>query len=712
ENQILNDTYRIEKQIGSGGGGVVYKAYHLRLKKYVAVKLIKDTVKGAINERAEADILKGLKHEGLPQVYDFVCDGDDVYTVMEFIDGRSLFDEIVSRGRIPYKQALEWSKELCSAAAYLHSRKPPIIHSDIKPQNIMITAEGRVCLIDFNISSVFDGGAYTVGSSDGYSPPEQYEAIRSAQVARGQTSVGNNDPTEILSEETSLLKDEPTERLDVTEDRTEIGRGFLDARSDVYSIGAVMYSMVTGQKPVNSQKQNVPVEKLDENIPDSFAYIVDKAMSRDKKDRFSSAGDMLNALNKVNKYDRRYKSMMLRHELAYIFCVALLAASVVSVFAGRKLMLSENDERFNSYIEEMSEICVSEDLSSFDELFERVISEYPDKPEPYYYNALKIYRSGDHSAAQEYINKNLAGRMGELSEEMRSDLYFMQADILFRNEDYAAAAEYYKKAAEDNPEKTDIYRDYAISLAKIGDTEKAEQIMSEAIERGLAEDGVYMITGELCFIRGEYEQAADAVEKVIELTDSDELKRRSYLLWSRCYRAMGADDIEYIQKNIAVLEQSLTDLPQDLTMQLREYLAQEYIDFGEISGKTEYFAEAYTIIEKMKALGWESYQSDMNMAVLLDKLGNTKAAAELLTEMSEAPLYENYYYKIYIRLARLEASMQNELDKTKRSYSDFEKFYSLAEKYYADYSQNGNSDPEMESLRQLRQELKDLNWID
>ena len=94
-NQILNNTYRIEERLGAGGGGIVFKAYHLRLEKYVAVKLIKDNVKDIINRRAEADILKNLKHEGLPQVYDFVNDGDDVYTVMEFIDGSSLFDEIV-----------------------------------------------------------------------------------------------------------------------------------------------------------------------------------------------------------------------------------------------------------------------------------------------------------------------------------------------------------------------------------------------------------------------------------------------------------------------------------------------------------------------------------------------------------------------------------------------------------------------------------------
>ncbi len=85
---VLDNTYRVVERIGSGGGGIIFKAYHIRMKKYVALKLIKDKVKDFVSVRSEVDILKDLKHEYLPQVYDFINDGDDIYTVMEYIEGK------------------------------------------------------------------------------------------------------------------------------------------------------------------------------------------------------------------------------------------------------------------------------------------------------------------------------------------------------------------------------------------------------------------------------------------------------------------------------------------------------------------------------------------------------------------------------------------------------------------------------------------------
>ncbi len=90
--EILDSTYKIEDQIGLGGSGIIYKAYHLRLKKNVVIKLIKSEARGKINERIEVDILKNLKHMYLPQVYDFISDEDGIYTVMDYIPGHSLLD--------------------------------------------------------------------------------------------------------------------------------------------------------------------------------------------------------------------------------------------------------------------------------------------------------------------------------------------------------------------------------------------------------------------------------------------------------------------------------------------------------------------------------------------------------------------------------------------------------------------------------------------
>ena len=110
--QVLNDTYEITERLGSGGGGIIYKAYHKRMRKFVAIKLIKDDIKGELRNRSEVDVLKNLKNDYLPQVIDFVEDGNDVYTVMEFIEGKK-FQAAYRRRQILYRST---GTQICSAA--------------------------------------------------------------------------------------------------------------------------------------------------------------------------------------------------------------------------------------------------------------------------------------------------------------------------------------------------------------------------------------------------------------------------------------------------------------------------------------------------------------------------------------------------------------------------------------------------------------------
>ncbi len=181
EGQILDNKYKIEKSIGAGGGGIVYKAHHNNLDKDVAIKLVKDEVSDILDNFGEANILKDLKNDYVPQVYDFIISEGQIYTVMEFIDGESLQELIDRKKAFSRKDIIRYARQLCTAAAYLHSRKPPIIHSDIKPANIMLTKEHNICLIDYNISLIVDGKESAIGVSDGYSPPEQYKQKYAAE---------------------------------------------------------------------------------------------------------------------------------------------------------------------------------------------------------------------------------------------------------------------------------------------------------------------------------------------------------------------------------------------------------------------------------------------------------------------------------------------------------------------------------------------------
>lgn len=172
EGDLLDNTYKIIEEIGSGGIGIIYKAYHLRLDKYIIVKQIKINNIYNHNLNKEANILKNLRHTYLPTVYDFVEKDNIVYTVMDYIEGKSLDRELEIRNKFPQKTVLRWILQMCDALIYLHNKEIPIIHCDIKPSNIMLTKDNNICLIDFNVSYMICGDNEFLGYTEFFSPPE------------------------------------------------------------------------------------------------------------------------------------------------------------------------------------------------------------------------------------------------------------------------------------------------------------------------------------------------------------------------------------------------------------------------------------------------------------------------------------------------------------------------------------------------------------
>jgi serine/threonine protein kinase len=215
---ILENRYRIDQLMGYGGMGALYRAYDTHLQRVVAIK--ENTVAAlGISEEAigasrrqferEALVLARVRHVNLPHVSDhFVTPEGNQYLVMDFIEGEDLAQIVARTGPLSETLALSYINQVCDALEYLHSLQPPIIHRDIKPQNIKVTPTGQVFLVDFGIAKV--GGisgqtlAGAVGVTRGFSPPEQH------------------------------------------------AMSGTDVRSDIYSLGATLYALVTGQVPPDS----------------------------------------------------------------------------------------------------------------------------------------------------------------------------------------------------------------------------------------------------------------------------------------------------------------------------------------------------------------------------------------------------------------------------------------------------------------------------
>ncbi|MBE7050453.1 MAG: hypothetical protein E7394_06725 [Ruminococcaceae bacterium] len=329
-SEIIASTYEIIGKIGSGGGGIVYLANHMRLGKKVVLKADKRklSTKPEILRR-EVDALKNLSHAYIPQVYDFFVEDGTVYTVMDYIEGESLDKPLIRGERISQPKLILWACQLLEALAYLHSPvhgTPPrgIVHSDIKPANIMVTPLGNVCLIDFNIALAL-GEENVVGKSAGYSSPEHYGLDFSSKTPSAE------DATELMTQ-TGDAKDEPVSEHSSSGNRIVIP----DSRSDIYSLGATLYHLLSGVKPAKDATMVEPLSRSE--FSPLLVDIISKAMNPNPDLRYQSAGEMLHDLTHLRQNDPRAKRQKRGAKIVSSVLALTFAAGLFTSFVGLKRM--------------------------------------------------------------------------------------------------------------------------------------------------------------------------------------------------------------------------------------------------------------------------------------------------------------------------------------------------------------------------------------
>jgi serine/threonine-protein kinase len=270
EGRLIANRYEIIEKVGNGGMATVYRAKDHILNRLVAVKILRDeftTDEEFIKRfRSEAQAVASLNHPNIVGVYDVGNEGTLYYIVMELIQGKTLKEVIQIEGKLSWKWSVNVAIQIASALETAH--KNNIIHRDIKPHNIIITEDGMAKVTDFGIAKAVSNSTITafgttIGSVHYFSP----------EHARG---------------------------------------GYTDAKSDLYSLGVVMYEMLTGRVPFDADTpvsialmhmQEKPVEPivLNPNLPSSVNKIVMKAMQKDANLRYQSASEMLKDLNMALK---------------------------------------------------------------------------------------------------------------------------------------------------------------------------------------------------------------------------------------------------------------------------------------------------------------------------------------------------------------------------------------------------------------------------
>ncbi|WP_129630318.1 serine/threonine protein kinase [Candidatus Oscillochloris fontis] len=269
---LINQRYEIVRQVGQGGMGAVYEATDTRLGHRVAIKqtLVNDPQYAHAFER-EARLLAFLQHPGLPRVTDHFSDADGQFLVMDFIIGQDLADLFQQQaGAFPVATVLDWADQLLDALDYLHSQSPPVIHRDIKPQNLKLNPRGQLILLDFGLAKgalwqtrITSGGS-VMGYTPAYAPMEQIQASGT------------------------------------------------DERSDLYAVGATLYHLLVGSPPPSALDRAsalmkgqadplVPAHQINPAIPVAVSEALHQAMHPDPNQRPASAVIMRAALQAASR---------------------------------------------------------------------------------------------------------------------------------------------------------------------------------------------------------------------------------------------------------------------------------------------------------------------------------------------------------------------------------------------------------------------------
>ena len=268
--KVLGNRYEILEKIGTGGMATVYKARCRVLNRFVAVKVLKDEFANDAEFikrfQVEAQSAASLSHQNIVSIFDVGNDNGQHYIVMELIEGKTLKEIITEKGKLPWKDAVKIAAQIASGLNQAHNNH--IIHRDIKPHNIIITKDGVAKVTDFGIAkavsnSTINAFGSTIGSVHYFSP----------EHARG---------------------------------------GYTDEKSDIYSLGIVLYEMCTGKIPFDADTpvsvalkhlQETPEEpiSLANDIPESLNAIILKAMQKEVSNRYASAQALYNDLTKILK---------------------------------------------------------------------------------------------------------------------------------------------------------------------------------------------------------------------------------------------------------------------------------------------------------------------------------------------------------------------------------------------------------------------------
>ena len=599
---------------------------------------------------AEPNILKKLNHPSLPHIIDIEEGETNIYIIEDYIDGKSLDKRLKTEKRFDEETVINWSKQLCDVLIYLHNQKPnPIIYRDMKPANIIVTKENRVKLIDFGIAREFkieNDSDTTYMGTRGYAAPEQY------------------------------------------------GSSQTDQRTDIYSLGVTMYHLITGKSPNEPPYEFKKIREIDPNFSEGMEYIINKCIQNDPTKRYQSMEELLYDLENIHTFNRYYIEQKKKEKTKRTVKATLLATSIFCIMFGSFTMGKEKKEEYEGLINTgdtyVSSLQFEEAKKSYN-VAQKLIKK---EPEAYLREAQMILKKSGADECLKYLfeKEQTVKKLVDTSE-----YYYIKGSAYFDNKEYDKARENLSRAVEIDNDNIDYARDYAVSNAKVGKITEAQNIINTLLSKNEYEDSVNYINGEIELYEENLYDAIASFEKVIDITNNEELKRKAYISLSDIYKNNRGIIENAASKQIEILNNAEADLNNKDNVYITEALAEAYFANKQYNNSAENF-------NKLLDLGYHRPYIYRNLAIIYQYMNNFSRAENILFTMKDKHPEE---YSCYLQLGLLNLEREGNKTESSRNYSKVLEYYNLAVQYAPQGEQTSDLIPLGNKINELRQK----GWI-
>ena len=671
-----------------GGMSNLFRAHKVGLDIDDVIKRTKRSFQSKIDERSEARIMTALSHQYLPKIFDLQTAADGyTYTIMEYIEGGTLRQYVDEHGAVPERMAYHWICQLCEVIAYMHSRKPNgIIHSDLKPENIMIRPNGDICVIDFNASleaSDEEAALNAIGASVGFAAPEQYNV--------------------------DLVKISPGSKI-YPFVKAARGYGKVTFSTDIYSIGALAYYMLTGARPHPWFIGNPPLDQLGIQVGDIFRVIIGKAMQPYPKDRYASVEDMYHSLTDLKQNDVRYKSWKIQRLIAIILVTLGIAAGAALIVAGIYTMQKEARQSYDDQVAMGSQLLNDGQLSDAETTLKSAVDSMPEFADAYLELGSVYFHEGQYedaiNTAMSIPTTALTGSKSSDNTNIAGQQAYLVAQSYMQLGDYQTAAGYYDIAVNKLPDNAECLRNAAICYIKLGNNEQVAKLIASLQALPDTEQNIAIVNGESSFAAGDYEKAFNSLSAAVSASKDLETIRYAAIEAANCCDQLGKD---WIDKEIALLRSAADKLKASYSRtDVVTCLAEACLNKAAALDSDEadaYLQEALDCYNDLEKGGYLTMISRLNKAMALQGLGQYEESASVLDALAKD--YPDQY-RVPMRQAMLVIAEQGAKDRDQRDYSDFTVYYETAEKLY---QKSGATDSNMNQLESINQDLKDQGWL-